>query len=419
MKIKSGLSQPGLLILTIVVVILTAQPLVAKVSYEDRVVLKSSSFLPAEVVKNTLFTVEESVANDGFINSYKVHYGQHSFQAHSNIGLYKLVQEIKAIDAMKQVEGSDAFVNALEKSGVATVEGLKKLFTDPGNTLEKAATGINNLFARVEESIFNSSPGKTEDSRLKQSVGFSNAKREIAFRYKVDVYSDNALLQEHLDRLAWAEYAGGLTLGVASLPIGGAVGATLTVSGTARLLGELIATLPPAELKLRNRKKLAVMGINSNLADLFIEIPYMSPLQQTAYVMALEKMTAVRDKSLPLQAALQINNQDMARYMTAIMVMLADYNKKIKPIVRFNTVARFFGGVDKDGKLIVILPADYITLNKRLATGIKAVKKPGIKGYELWTLGSVSPAARKFIQESGWKLKQQIGKEIGFNVQGK
>jgi len=69
--------------------------------------------------------------------------------------------------------------------------------------------------------------------------------------------------------------------------------------------------------------------------------------------------------------------------------------------------------------LIVILPADYINLNKHLATDIKAVKRSGIKGYELWTLGSVSPAVLKFIQESGWKLKQQIGKEIGFNVQGK
>ncbi len=75
--------------------------------------------------------------------------------------------------------------------------------------------------------------------------------------------------------------------------------------------------------------------------------------------------------------------------------------------------------MNKDGKLIVILPADNITLNKRPATGIKAVKRSGIKGYELWTFGSVSPAARKFIQESGWKLKQQIGKEIGFIVQGK
>jgi len=53
-------------------------------------------------------------------------------------------------------------------------------------------------------------------------------------------------------------------------------------------------------------------------------------------------MTAVRDKSLPLQVALQINNQDMARFMTAIMVMQSDYNKKISQIVRFNTVDRFF-----------------------------------------------------------------------------
>jgi hypothetical protein len=72
--------------------------------------------------------------------------------------------------------------------------------------------------------------------------------------------------------------------------------------------------------------------------------------------------------------------------------------------------------VNKDGKLIIALPADYITLNKRLIAGTKAVKKEGITGYELWSTGTASPAASDFITKSGWKLEQRVAKKIGFKL---
>ncbi len=406
-------------ILSTAVLFSFALPGRAAEQYEGAVVLKASSQLPQQFQNSTLFKIDERVTNGGFINTYTVKSADGTTQVSSNIALYKLLREIEAIEAMKKVQESDAFIKSFKESGVATVEGLKNLFNDPGDTLDKAATGLGSLFTRAEESLFKSSPGEAEDSRLEQTVGFSNAKRQVAYRYKVDVYSRNPILQEHLNRIAWAEYAGGFTLGVATLPLGGVAGVTLSVSGTARLLGEVIATTPPAELKLQNRAKLAEMGIDENLADLFVQNPHFTPLQQTAYVMALEKMTSAQERVLPLQAALQVNDQDMARYMTAIMAMFAGYNEKISPIVQFKTVARFYCGVDKNGQLIVMLPADYITLNKRLVSGIKSVQDGALSGYALWTIGTVSPKAQQYITKSGWHLEQKAAGRIGFIINDK
>lgn len=391
-------------------------PSFAAEQYEKEVDLRASSFLPENLLKSDLYKIEETVKNDGFINTYVLQAGTDSYQTSSNIGLLKLLGEIEAIVAMQKVQESDAFINSLKESGVATVEGLKNLFSDPGDTIEKAASGINSLFSRAEESIFNSSPGASEDSRIAQTVGFSSAKREVAFRYKVDVYSANPLLQEHLDRIAWAEYAGGLTLGVATMPIGGAVGVTLSVSGTARLLGEIIATTPPAELKLENRKKLGALGIDADLADLFIENPHFSPLQQTVFVMALEKNQTAENKSFPLQVALQVNDRDMARYMTAIMSMFAGYQNKINTIVKYTKVARVFGGVDDKGKVIVMLPADYITWNARIDKGLGSIKIEGTNKFELWTIGSVSELAKKSISAAGWHVEEDVETKIGFKT---
>ncbi|MCK5069201.1 MAG: hypothetical protein KAR01_01620 [Desulfocapsa sp.] len=412
--LKNNVSISSFFTLSFIVLFFSVLPAFAAELHEGTVTLKASSILPEKILSSKLYTIQETVINDGFTNTYSVSSGNNSFQASSNIALYKLLLEIEAIEAMKKVEESDVFVNALKESGVATVDGLKKLFTDPSNTLENAASGIGSLFARAEESIFNSSPGESEDSRIEQTIGFSNAKREVAFRYKVDVYSENIVLQEHLDRIAWAEYAGGLTLSVATMPLGGVAGITLSVSGTARLLGEVIATTPPAELKLQNREKLGKMGIDSNLASLFIENPHFSPLQQTAFIMALEKIKTAEDKTLPLQAALQVNDRDMARYMTTIMAMFAGYDSKIASIVNFKTVARIFAAIDKKGKVIVMLPADYITWNQRLASGIKTAKNKESTGGEIWTIGTVSATAREKLASAGWQVEEKSAKKIGF-----
>jgi hypothetical protein len=383
--------------------------------FEKTEALKAAAFLPGTVLSNSLYTIDEQVTNDGFINTYTVNSTQNSFKVSSNRALQKLLLEIEAISAMRKVEKSDVFINSLKESGAATVDGLKKLITAPADTIENAVSGLGSLFSLAEESIFNSSPGESEDSRLEQTIGFSNAKREVAFRYKVDVYSQNTVLQEHLDRIAWAEYAGGLTLGVATMPVGGVAGATLTFSGTTRLLGEIIATTPPAELKLKNRQKLSELGIKEDLADLFIENPHFSPLQQTAFVLALEKVKTAPDRSLPLLTALQVTDQEMAGYMTSIMLMFSGYNSQIVPVVRFKTVARVFGAIDKNGKMIIMLPADFITWNKRLANTIDQLKGTSNKTNEIWITGTASPLATKNISASGWHLKQKVTQKIGFN----
>ncbi len=394
----------------------TVSPSVAADAYEAALNLKASDFLQQKFLQSTLYSVEEKIENDGFVNRYTVKSGVGTFHVNSNIALYKLLGELEAIDAMKRVEESDAFLTSLKESGVNTVEGLKKLFTAPGTTLENAASGLRSLFSRAEESVFNSSPGKTEDSRFEQTIGFSKAKRDVAHRYKVDVYSENKVLQQHLERIAWAEYAGGLTLGVATMPVGGVAGATLSVSGTARLLGDVIATTPPAELKLQNREKLGKMGIDADLADLFIENPHFSPLQQTAAVLSLEKTEAAANRSLPLQTALQVNDQDMARFMSAIMAMFAGYNKQVAPIDRFVRVARVFGAMDKNGKLIIILPADYMTWTERLAASIDSLASSNKDQSELWILGTASEKAKSQLQAVGWKVKENIAEKIGFQM---
>ncbi|MBM9513967.1 hypothetical protein [Desulfogranum marinum] len=223
-------SRTILFLVLLTAIFFFSQPAFGGSTYESGVTLKASLVLPQEVLNSKNYSILEKVKNDGFTNTYSVRSNSGNYTVRSNIGLFKLLLEIEAIEAMKKVEQSDVFVNSLKASGDATVEGIKDLVTDPGNPLQHAATGLNSLLGRTEESLFHSTPGDTEDSRVEQTIGFSQAKREIGYRYHVDVYSRNHLLQENLDRIAWADYAGSITLGAATMPIGGLAGGTLTVS---------------------------------------------------------------------------------------------------------------------------------------------------------------------------------------------
>ncbi|MBM9513966.1 hypothetical protein [Desulfogranum marinum] len=183
------------------------------------------------------------------------------------------------------------------------------------------------------------------------------------------------------------------------------------VSGTARILGEAIATSPPAELKVQNRKRLDRLHIDPTLVNLFIENPHYSPLQQTAFAMALEKIQAKRNIALPLHVATRASDPESTSIMTSIMLMLSGYDKHVSSLVEFKTAGRIFGGVNEKGGLIVTLPADHVTWNRRLAEGAAGF---GNYPVELWITGTFSSLAREHLKKYGWTLEEKVAGRIGF-----
>ncbi|HEA69993.1 MAG TPA: hypothetical protein ENI07_24760 [Desulfobacterales bacterium] len=385
----------------------------AEKKFEAPPKLRASDILPEKLLKSPNYQIDEQVINDGFLNHYHVTSPFGDFDVISNAGMHKLAREIDTITEMAKVKTSDVFIKAVGESASKTLSGIKTLFTDPEKSIKGAATGISSLFSRAKESVLKSDPGETEDSKAKQAIGFSKAKREIAFKYGVDVYSTNKVLQEYLDSLAWADYLGGLSLAAVTAPIGGAAGLVVTSSGAVRLLNEVIATTPPAELKLQNRNKLLDMSIDGDLIHLFINNPHFSPRQQTYLVAALEKMTKAKNREFPLQVALQAENHNVATTVTLITAMFAAYSVKITPIERFYPVARFMYGLDENGKTVLQIPADYITWNQRLANGIGSIQKRGKKGSDLWLLGTVSERARIELKQAGWEINTRVATKLG------
>ena len=379
-------------------------------------ILKAQSFLPPEVLKGRHYTVDGKVPNDGLLNHYNVKSSFGNFQVTSTSSLRILLREIEAIAAMKKIKTDDTAIESLKQSGKNTVTGVKNLVSDPMGTFESAASGVGSLFNRAVGTVGKRETTGAEDNQAAQLIGFSKSKGQIATKFGVNVYSRNKVLQSELDRLAWADYFGGLGVGVATAAVPGVGGLVLTTSGTARLLNEAINTTPGSELWLQNKKKLLGMGMNKDTVELFLNNPEFSPALQTVMVAALDTMKGVGNRELYLKVALQAGDPVMARIITQSAVMTAGYHKYISPLKRLAPIARLARAEKKDGTIVVVLPGDHIIWSEKVAslTGSlteKAKISKG-KGLEVWVSGDFSKMAHSKLEKMGWKVHTNVRSKL-------
>lgn len=400
----------GYLVTTIVLLILII-PLPLMAAFESPGTVSAKSMLDPEILKGDHYEVADEVRNDGMFNHYQVTSSFGTFNPSSSSGLLILLNEINAIAEMKKVETDDTVVASLKQSGKSTVEGVKNLFTEPEETLEGAAAGIGSLFNRAKQTIGKRDVADAEDNRAKQLIGFSRSKGEIATRFGVNVYSHNKVLQEELERLAWADYAGGLGVGAARKGLTGGLGEMLlTTSEAARLLNEAINTTPASELWVQNKEKLLKMGMHEDTVTLFLNNRVFSPAMTTIIANSLESMEGVENRELLIKVSLQASTPDMAKVITEIALMTSGYHKHVDPVTKLLPLARITRAEKKNGSPVILLPVDYMIWTEQVSE--LAAPLAGENAGEVWLTGKMSETAMKELETSGWKIYDNVKEEL-------
>ncbi len=398
-------------------VILDASLVQGQSQFEQRVELKASALLEPKLLQSNLYTVDEAVVNDGVLNHYTVRSRYGVFRINSTHGLKLLLHEIRAIAEMKKVETKSTAKESVVQSGKNTIDAVSNLVTDPKETLEGAAAGVSSLFNRATQSVGRRKTTDAEDNKLEQFIGKSKSKGEIATKYGVSVYSLNPILQEELERLAWADYLGGIGVALAQSAVPGAGGALLTASGTTRLLNDVINTTPASELWVRNKNKLEAMRVNPDTVQLYLNNPAFSPALQTIMVDALEKMQGVANRQLFVTISLQANTHEMARIITEIATMMAGYHRNVAALQSLAPVGRILYGKNRKGEVVLTFPADHVLWSTAVAGVASWLTEPGQgqampTSFQMWVLGDYSGKARAELQALGWQLHTNAGSKL-------
>jgi hypothetical protein len=383
--------------------------------YESPATLKASQIVPKKLLSGPDYRLEEKVLNDGFLNHYKVNSKFGEFNAVSNATLRKRIWEIRAMAEMDKVTGTKEFIDSFKESGQKTIAGAKALITSPIETTQGAVSGVAKVFKGAAASVFGAKRSEAEDSKLKDVIGFSKVKREYAYQFSVDVYSRNKLIQKRLDDIAWAGYAGGMSLSVALMPVGGAAGAAISVSRLSETFNEIFRTTPPNELREQNAQKLLAMGANPDIVDLYINNAVFTPREQTLIVFALNEMTSTGNRGAFVKFAVPTSDADMAAFHQRQAEMYAGYHRSVEPIQQFVPFGKFVAARAAEQKIIINVPLDHLVWTEAMAklitranSLVETMKWPTQKQF--WVTGTVSQKAAKEMNRRGWKVFQQSEK---------
>ena len=426
MKIKKMESTPpsceplGRFVSALVMVSLlgVVLPAFAQQGYEAPPVLSASKILPPELLSGPNHRVRERVTNDGYLNTYQIDSKFGTFTAVSTALLRKRIGEINAMVVMEKVQDSKEYIDSFKEAGLDAMTSAMSLVTSPVQTLSGAAQGLGAAFERVGGTLFGAERSGSEEARIKDAIGFAATKREYAYQFGVDVYSDNQKMQDMLNKISWAGYAGSLTWSAAMAAVPGGAGIAMTVVGSNKLLNQVFQNTPPVALRKMNTEKLNAMGVHPEITDAFINNTIFSPREQTLLVHALGEMNGVADRGALVRLALPSQNSTVALFRQRQAQMYAGYNKSVTPLASFISLGQFALARTQNGALVFDFPADYVVWTEPMARLITSANQvvnssfPGTTDKQVWLTGSLSPRARKEIESRGWQIHDRAEAQL-------
>ncbi len=354
---------------------------------------RASEILPPELLSGPHHEVNEEVSIRGPQYFFVVDSDFGQFQAQGRARLRRLVREINAIAALKE----------LALNPVDTVTGIPK--------------GIWTFVVTSKESL---SQGRSqyEDRYIESLVSVSKYKRSYSAELGIDVYTSNPVVQEELNRLSWVAATANWTPTLLLMPASGVGKRLYTAFGWTETLNRVITETAPDILRHRNNKKLETMGIPGKLRDRFLSHKYYSPRNHTVITEYLASMKEVKKVELMIEQALRADSEIDAFTYQQIVEILAGYSRSVSPIIEFRVHKGIPVGYAKNGSLVMGFPADFglwTAFSEYLFEdfGKKQTVSEETKKPELWIFGEFSPRARRELGKLGISVTENVDAKVG------
>jgi hypothetical protein len=387
-------------------------------AFEEPIVLNASELLPADELRGPSFRVRNQVVTDGYMAHFDIDTDFGTFEAVGVPQVKRRIIEAEAIRALVDTSKSDIFAEGMKRSIAQPIEAVKNIVTKPVESLKQAPKTVGHFFSKIGGSIERGvnkvkASGEAENppsagqvgsgigNAAKNAAGFDKAKLDVAKQLGVDPYSDNLRLQEEMDKVTWAFFAGGLPLriGAAVASAGIAVAATNMVG-----VPEETYAQTQAELALRDQRSLAAMGLHDDDIRAFQIQPDLSTTRRYRIVKSLESLPAAAGRGRIIQLANSCSSPEQADFLVAALAMLesrqrsgaADYKD-------LQVFGRLPGGSTSTGTLEVPAPVDAVIWTEQVATFAQRDDLGGAPKVLVHT-GTLSPAATAGFTSAGWKI---------------
>lgn len=380
---------------------------------------KASDILPAQLISGPHYRVRDRVVSYGYMHHFVVDSDFGVFEVTGDFALRKLIREIGAIAALREIKKSDAYLNGIKQAASQPLQFGANLLEDPVDTVSGVPKGITRLFENVATGLTTKAEPGT-DSKLQQALAVSANKRELAHQLGVDVYSSNSVLQKELNSIAWATALGSLTVSAALAPVGGPAVMAVSATRMAQEVSALQKDYPPERLRQMNEAKLLGMGMSSSLVTQFLNHPNYTPTHDTVIANSLDALKGSMGRDAFLQQALSADDEETANFYMYVAETMRGYHQKVSPIQAISVYGPLVFGKAKNGVVMVPLPLDQgfwtERASQRVPNALDAYKgnNPLAKNFEFWVTGTVSKLAKDELAKLGVKVVESVDKRIEY-----
>ena len=388
----------------------------AQDEFEYGTTYRAADLLPANIIAGNHYRIADKVQSDGFMFTYTVDSEFGKFRATGDYALQKLLNEIQVIAALKEISRTEAFGKSIVHAAKSPLRFGGSLITDPVDTVTGIPRGLFSIFENVGEAV-TSEQDPSEDSRAKQALLVSSWKRDYCAKYYCDVYSSNSVLQEELNRIAWAAAIGGLTVsGATTVASGGAV----MVFSTVRLgdqLNEALRAEPPSRLRIINEERLRAMQVPEDLIANFLDHPAFTPRHDTLIVAALTNLQGVKGREKYIELCLRAQDEVGANYFQNIAEIMVGYHTKVARLMEIVPLLGISAATASNGRTLVPVAWDFGVYEKAVAQRMDyAAQEFGRRGlstkFDVWTTGRVSAKMKTEAAKRGFTVVENIERTI-------
>lgn len=382
--------------------------------YEGGVLLNASDLLPAELLRGDSHRVRDHVATDGYLAHFEIDSDFGTFEAIGVPQAKSRIAEIQAIKKLVETSKGDLFAEGLKRSIEQPIDAVKNIVTHPVESVKQAPATVGHFFTKVgsaigraggkvKDSIENDGPapsGSEIGQSARNAAGFDKAKLDTARQLGVDPYSDNTRLQEEMDKVTWAFFAGGLPLrvGAAVASAGVAVAATNMIG-----IPDDTYALTQSELALRDGRSLAAMGISDEDIKTFQLYGPLSTTRRHRIVLALEALPEAKGRDLIIRQVNACETPEQVDFLIAALAILAEHQRSgAAAYTSLVVLGRLPGAIHSNGELHVPAPVDHVTWTEEVAR-FSNRDDLGTAPKVLLHTGKLSEAAASGLTARDWK----------------
>lgn len=390
----------------------------APAAFEEAVWLDASNLLAPELLRGPSHRVRDQAFTDGYMAHFEIDTDFGSFDAIGVPQVKRRIVEAEAIRKLVETSKGDLFAEGLRRSIEQPIDAVKNIITHPVESVKGVPKTVGHFFSKVGSSIERgvnkvkeSSEAETQASAgevgrgigntAKNIAGFDKAKLDTAKQLGVDPYTDNVRLQEEMDKVTWAFFAGGLPLRVGAAVV--SAGVAVSVTNMVGVPEETYA-LTQSELALRDQRALTDMGLRAGDIQAFQIQPSLSTTRRHRIVKALQALPNAAGRGRIILLANACSTPEQADFLVAALSMLEDRQRSGAADYKdLHVFGRLPGGVTAAGILEVPAPVDHVTWTEQVA-GFASRDDLGTAPKVLVHTGTFSPAATAGFVAAGWKV---------------